>query len=175
METALLELLAPLTDSRRAHTVEVGRKVQAVAHHIPDHLRTDTVVSAYLHDVGYGYPTTGFHPIDGANLLAAHGYSEIVCHLVAFHSASTVEAQIRGFDDVIFRRFTLLDVPGLDVANDFVWWADMTTGPDGETLTIDQRLSDIRDRYEDGSIVRTAIDRSEPLLRGAVQRVEGSM
>lgn len=75
----------------------------------------------------------------------------------------------------MFRRFELARVPGIDVASDFVWWADMTTGPTGQTLTFDERLADIRVRYEIGSIVRTAIDRSEPLLRAAVQRVAGSI
>ncbi|QLY33296.1 HD domain-containing protein [Nocardia huaxiensis] len=175
MEAALSDLLTPLTTARREHTLEVGRKVKRVAHRLPENLRSETVVSAYLHDVGYGYPDTGFHPIDGANLLAARGFSPIVCNLVAFHSASTVEAEVRGIEAEVFDRFRLVDVAGLDRATDLVWWADMTTGPNGELFTIDQRLSEIRDRYEAGSIVRTAIDRSEPLLRGAVQRVEGSM
>lgn len=172
----MAELLAPLTDSRRAHTVEVGRKVEQVAHLVPESLRAEVVTAAYLHDVGYGYPTSGFHPLDGAELLEARGYSHTVCHLVAFHSASTVEADVRGIDPKALDQFAMLDeVPGIDIANDLVWWADMTTGPTGETLTLDERLADIRVRYPEGTLVRTAIDRAEPLLRGAVQRASGSM
>ncbi|MEU2043823.1 HD domain-containing protein [Nocardia niwae] len=176
MESApYADLLSPLTSARRAHTLEVGRKVQNVAHLVPAHLREDTVTAAYLHDVGYGYPVTGFHPIDGANLLASQGFSPVVCSLVAFHSAATVEAEVRGIDPQAFEAFIVPRDADLDVANDFVWWADMTTGPTGETLTIDMRLADILQRYEEGSIVHTAITRAEPLLRGAVQRVAGSM
>jgi hypothetical protein len=176
MESApFADLLSPLTSARRAHTLEVGRKVWSVAHRVPEHLREDTVTAAFLHDVGYGYPVTGFHPIDGANLLASQGFSPVVCSLVAFHSAATIEADVRGLDPQLFKAFAITRDADLDEANDFVWWADMTTGPTGGTLTIDQRLADIKHRYEEGSIVRTAIDRAEPLLRGAVQRVSGSM
>ncbi|MFE3796956.1 HD domain-containing protein [Nocardia tengchongensis] len=176
MDAATAELLVPLTDSRRAHTIAVGRKVERVAHLVPELLRAEVVTAAYLHDVGYGYPATGFHPLDGAELLAARGYSSTVCHLVAFHSASTVEADVRGIPQETLDQFTMsTDVPGLDIASDLVWWADMTTGPTGETLTLDERLADIRVRYPEGTLVRTAIDRAEPLLRGAVQRASGSM
>ncbi|MEV6101034.1 HD domain-containing protein [Nocardia sp. NPDC051981] len=171
MDAALMELLAPLTDSRRAHTIAVGRKVASIAGAIPGHLRDETVTAACLHDVGYGYPVLGFHPIDGAQLLAARGYSRIACHLVAFHSASRIEAEVRGISPDVFDPFVLEEISGIDVASDFVWWADMSTGPTGDPVTIDQRLADIRVRYPDGSIVRTAIDRAEPLLRAAVQRV----
>lgn len=167
----MVELLAPLTDSRRAHTIAVGRKVERIAELIPEHLRDETVTAAYLHDVGYGYPVLGFHPVDGARLLAERGYSTTTCHLVAFHSASTVEAEVRGIAPDVFDPFALEGISGLDGANDFVWWADMSTGPTGQPVTIDQRLADIRVRYEAGSIVRTAIDRAEPLLRAAVRRV----
>ncbi|MFE3195933.1 HD domain-containing protein [Nocardia sp. NPDC059240] len=175
MESAFSDLLAPLSSTRRAHTLEVGRKVRGVASRLPETVRDDAVTAAYLHDVGYGFPATGFHPIDGANLLSTRRFSAAVCNLVAFHSAAVIEAEVRGLDAQIFEPFALADAPDIDVASDFVWWADMTTGPTGETVTIDRRLAEIRERYEEGSVVRTAIDRSEPLLRAAVQRAEGSM
>ncbi|MFI9506189.1 HD domain-containing protein [Nocardia sp. NPDC052566] len=175
MNSEIVDLLSPLTESRRAHSMEVGRKVESVAEFLPDHLRADTITSAYLHDVGYGYPIIGFHPIDGAVLLEKRGYSRAVCHIVAFHSAALVEAEARGLDVAMFRRFELARVPRIDTASDFVWWADMTTGPSGETLTFEERLADIRARYEVGNVVRTAIDRSAPLLQAAVQRVAGSI
>ncbi|MET8424375.1 HD domain-containing protein [Nocardia sp. NPDC004860] len=176
MDAAFAELLAPLTESRRAHTIEVGRKVEQVAHLVPEDIRDEVVTAAYLHDVGYGYPVSGFHPLDGAELLEGRGYSPIICHLVAFHSASTVEADVRGIDAEALDQFALAaEVPGIGMANDLVWWADMTTGPTGGTLTLDERLADIRVRYPEGTLVRTAIDRAEPLLRGAVQRASGSM
>ncbi|WP_225727198.1 MULTISPECIES: HD domain-containing protein [unclassified Nocardia] len=175
MESEMVELLSSLTDARRAHSIEVGRKVESMADSLPVEIRSMTISAAYLHDVGYGHPVIGFHPIDGANLLRERGYPDCVCHIVAFHSASVVEAEVRELDRALFDPFQTLDVPGIAQANDLVWWADMTTGPNGETFTFDERLSEIRSRYEKGSIVHTAIDRAEPLLRAAVQRASGSM
>ncbi|WP_083873957.1 HD domain-containing protein [Nocardia paucivorans] len=81
--------------------------MESIAHRLPSPLRRDAVTAAYLHDVGYGYPDTGFHPIDGARLLRSLGYSPVGCHIVAFHTASEVEAKVRGFDRSIFKPFTL--------------------------------------------------------------------
>jgi hypothetical protein len=142
---------------------------------LPGHFREDAITAAYLHDVGYGHPVTGFHPIDGAILLESLGYSPVVCHVVAFHSASVVEADVRGLDLAVFDRFKATDVAELDVVDAFMWWADMTIGPNGEAFTVDERLDEILRRYEPGSIVHTAISRAEPLIRTMVQRASGSM
>ncbi len=172
---AMTKLLAPLTDSRRAHSLAVGRRMESIADQLPEHLRSDAIDAAYLHDVGYGHPVTGFHPIDGARLLKSLGYSPVVCHLVAFHTAAVVEAEVRGIDLGAFDEFRLEDVVGLDRADDFMWWSDLSTGPNGEPFSVDERIDEILTRYEPGSIVHTAISRSAPLLRAAVQRVSGSM
>lgn len=175
VDDAMAELLKPLTDSRRAHSIAVGRRMESAANLLPDHLRADAVKAAYLHDVGYGHPDLGFHPIDGARLLRSRGYSPVVCHVVAFHTAAEVEAEVRGLDPSVFEEFRLSDVAGLDVVDDFMWWADLSTGPNGEDFTVDQRLREILRRYEPGSIVHTAITQAEPRLRLAVQRASGSM
>lgn len=172
---AMTKLLAPLTDSRRAHSLAVGRRMESVAALLPVSLRSDAVDAAYLHDVGYGYPDTGFHPIDGARLLRNLGYSDVVCHLVAFHTAAVVEAEVRGLDLGAFDEFRLDGVDGLDQADDFMWWADLSTGPAGQPFSVDERIDEILTRYEPGSIVHTAISRSAPLLRAAAQRAAGSM
>ncbi len=172
---AVGELLSPLGDARRAHSLAVGRRMESVVSHLPVELRADAVTAAYLHDVGYGHPDLGFHPIDGARLLRSRGYSPTVCHMVAFHTAAQTEAAVRGLDDQIFDEFQSVDVDGIQTADDFLWWADLSTGPQGEVFTLDERLSEILQRYEPGSIVYTAITRAESQLRDAFQRVSGSM
>lgn len=117
--------------------------MESVAQLLPAHLRADAITAAYLHDVGYGYPDTGFHPIDGARLLPSLGYPSTVCHLVAFHTAAEVEAETRGLDPAVFEPFRSAGVPGLAVADDLLWWADLSTGPSGEAYTLDQRLAEI--------------------------------
>ncbi|WP_433681212.1 HD domain-containing protein [Nocardia sp. CA-119907] len=175
MNEAMAELLSSLTESRRAHSIAVGRRMETVAELLPVGLRVDAVTAAYLHDVGYGHPDIGFHPIDGARLLRSLGYSPVICHLVAFHTAAEVEADVRGLDVGMFEEFALSDVTGLETADDFMWWADLSTGPNGENFTVDERLAEILRRYEPGSVVHTAITRAEPRLRMAVQRASGSM
>ncbi|MGW4330802.1 HD domain-containing protein [Nocardia sp. NPDC004573] len=175
MNEAMADLLSPLTESRRAHSIAVGRRMESVAGLLPTELRADAIMAAYLHDVGYGYPDLGFHPIDGARLLRSLGYSLVVCHLVAFHTAAEVEADVRGLDVGLFEEFRLVGITGLDAADDFMWWADLSTGPNGEDFTVDERLAEILRRYEPGSVVHTAITRAEPRLRMAAQRASGSM
>ncbi len=175
VDRAVAELLAPLTESRRAHSVAVGRRMESVVHLLPANLRRDAVIAAYLHDVGYGHPDLGFHPIDGARLLRSLGYSPVVCHMVAFHTAAEVEAEVRGLDAGVFDEFQLSGVAGLEKADDFLWWSDLSTGPNGDDFTVDERLAEISRRYEPGNVVRTAIAKAEPRLRAAAQRASGSM
>lgn len=172
---AVADLLAPLTESRRAHSVAVGLRMQSIAKLLPGDLRRDAVTAAYLHDVGYAHPDLGFHPVDGARLLRSLGYSPVVCHLVAFHTAAEVEAGVRGLDAGVFDEFRISGVAGLEKVGDFLWWSDLSTGPNGEDFTVDERLAEILRRYEPGSVVHTAITKAEPLLRAAAQRASGSM
>jgi hypothetical protein len=172
---AVADLLSPLTEARRAHSVGVGRRMESVANHLPAELRADAITAAYLHDVGYGRPGLGFHPIDGARFLRALGYSPAVCHMVAFHTAAQIEAEVRGLDARIFDEFSQSDADGIELADDRLWWADLSTGPNGEQCTVDERLAEILQRYEPGSVVHTAITRAEPQLRQVFQRVSGSI
>lgn len=176
MEAAIAELLAPLSEARRAHSLEVGRKIDAVAYLLPATLREVAVAAGCLHDIGHGHPVTGFHALDGANYLAAQGFSQSICHIVAYHSASTVEAEVRGIHWSVYDAFAAPpQLPELDLVHDLVWWADMTTGPNGETWTIDDRIAEIRSRYSPVSVVYTTIVRAEPLLRAAVNRVADTL
>ncbi len=149
--------------------------MESVVHLLPTSLRGDAVTAAYLHDVGYGHPDLGFHPIDGARLLRSLGYSPVVCHMVAFHTAAEVEAAARGLDAGIFDEFQLSGIAGLEKADDFLWWSDLSTGPNGDDFTVDERLAEISRRYEPGNVVHTAIMKAEPRLRAAAQRASGSM
>jgi putative nucleotidyltransferase with HDIG domain len=83
------DLLAVLTDDRRAHSLAVGRKAEAAAAGIALAWRADLAVAAVLHDIGYGHVESGFHPLDGARFLARAGFSPVVCNLVVHDSAST--------------------------------------------------------------------------------------
>jgi hypothetical protein len=168
------DLLSALTPNRRAHSLEVGRKAGAHVQAVAPRLRTDLVAAATLHDIGYGHPVTGFHPLDGAHFLRRLGFSPVVCHLVAYHSASTFEAEVRGISPSEYDAFALED-DALQAAHAVLWWADMTTGPSGETVTVEERLAEIESRYGAGDPVTEFIGLARGVLLAAGQSPSGSM
>ena len=62
---------------RHAHTLGVGRAAEQ--------LTTDTtlIAASYLHDIGYGTPETGFHPLDGAKFLQSRQWPAPLVNLRA--------------------------------------------------------------------------------------------
>ena len=142
-------------------------------------LRADLVIAATLHDIGYGHPASGFHPIDGARFLADQGFSKVVCHLVAHHSASSLEAEERGLDLDIFREFgvsrEITNSAGIEVAHAILWWADLTTSPDGEDVDVTDRLNEICARYGPNDPVTRFVERARDILVDAGQLPIGSI
>lgn len=53
-----------------------------------------------------------------------------------------------------------------------LWWADMTTGPDGQDFTVEQRLAEIGKRYGPDHVVSLTWARARPVVVEVVQRVE---
>lgn len=119
--------------------------------------------AAILHDIGYATPVidTGFHPIDGARYLRRLGVDERIVNLVAHHSCACIEAELRELKSIIDEEFPF--DPSLPHAE--LCFCDMTTSPVGEQVTIDDRLAEIRKRYDPNSIVLQFLERAEPELR----------
>jgi hypothetical protein len=168
------DLLRALEPDRQAHSLAVGRKAQAVASGLPPAVQADLVTAAVLHDIGYAHRVTGFHPLDGARFLAGLGFSRGVCHLVVHHSGSTWEAKERGLDLAVYGEFSVRDVD-LGPAHAVLWWADMTTGPDGADVTVEDRLAEICARYGPDDVVTRFITRARPVLVAAGQSPVGSI
>lgn len=165
--------LSALTAERRAHSVAVGEKVAGAATAAEPWVRADLVAAATLHDVGYGHIDTGFHALDGARYLHGQGYPAVVLELVAMHSASWIEAEVRGLDSSLLQAFkTDLD---LRQAHAVLWWADMTTGPQGQDVGVEDRLQEICARYGQGDVVTRFIERARPVLLAAGQSPTGSI
>jgi len=55
---------------------------------------------------------------------------------------------------------------------DALWTADMTTGPHGEALTYNERLSEILARYQPTSIVGQAMLQAQPAISAAINRTQ---
>jgi hypothetical protein len=126
--------------------------------------------AAILHDIGYAprLADTGFHPLDGARYLRdAERAEPMVCRLVAHHSCAIIEAEERGLAGQLAREFGRAP---RDLADALIY-CDMTTGPDGQRMPIEQRLADIRARYGPTDLVTRAIAHSAPQLEAAARRI----
>ncbi len=163
--------LANTLPRRWSHSQGVARQAERLAPALgPD--AALLAAAAVLHDVGYAprLATTGFHPLDGARFLRdSHHADGRLIRLVANHSFALLEAEERGL-----RRFLELEFPLLEDQSlvDALVYCDMTTTPDGELTSSEQRVAEIVGRYGGDSIVGRFIRRAEPLIRAAVDRTE---
>ncbi|RSM58967.1 phosphohydrolase [Amycolatopsis sp. WAC 01376] len=162
------QLVAPL-GRRWSHVRAVAARAREVAAAVSGDDVESLVAAAWLHDIGYSEQIghTRFHPLDGARFLRAHGWPVSVVNLVAHHSGARFEAEERGLSSEL-AEFPFVDSPVLDA----LVLADLTTGPGGERLSYDERISEILRRYpEDDPVHRTWV-KASPILREAVERAE---
>lgn len=123
--------------------------------------------AAWLHDIGYSPELidTGFHPLDGARYLRdVQQASPLLCRLVANHTGALIEAEERGLASAMSAEFPAMS----QSLSDALTYCDMTTGPDGQPLSAEQRLADIHARYGPDHLVSRSITRSAGQLRDAV-------
>ncbi|WP_310962420.1 HD domain-containing protein [Nocardioides terrisoli] len=154
---------------RLAHVRATGETARNVAQRVCPDDELVLACAGLMHDIGYSpaLSATGFHPLDGARWLRTLGEERLSC-LVAHHSGARWEAGVRGLSSEL-DEFPLED----SIAADVLTFADLTTGPRGDQVDIDQRIADIRRRYPREHPVTVALARSEPHLREVVARVQG--
>lgn len=158
-----MTLLATALPTRWAHTIGVATTARQLAH-ILDPDNADRIeAAAWLHDIGYA-PTlvhTGFHPIDGATYLqrTTPTLTEITS-LVAHHTGARFEAHQRGLTAELARY----PHPTHDIDLAILNCADLCTGPHGDPVNPDARLTEVLHRYPPEHPVHQAITRSGPLL-----------
>jgi hypothetical protein len=160
-------LLSPL-GNRWSHVRQVGEQARRIAYVVPPADRDLLVAAAYLHDVGYApeLAKTGFHPLDGARWIRDHGPGGRLARLVAHHSCALFEAQVRGLSETLLSEFE----PEDSVTNDALVFCDLTTGPQGEILSFDERISDIYKRYGPDHDVTKALNMSRKALESCHAR-----
>lgn len=126
-------------------------------------------VAAWLHDIGYApdIAKTQFHPLDGARWLLEEGFEDRVTALVAHHSCAASEAELRGFEQCL----SAFPNEGSN-ASDALLFSDMTTGPEGQNLSAQERLDEIISRYGDNHLVTQTIQSKTTSILAAIQRVE---
>ena len=161
----LLEVPLP---RRWAHVQGVAAQARSLAP-ILGHDTDLLEAAAWLHDIGYspGIADTCFHPLDGARYLRDVEHADLgLCRLVANHSCAILEAAERGLADVLSSEFPSPD-PKL---NDALAYCDMTTTPTGDVVSVQDRLSEIVERYGPQDVVTRFIRRAEPELVSSVVR-----
>jgi hypothetical protein len=128
----------------------------------------ELVAAAWLHDIGYAprLVSTGFHPLDGARFLRDEGAGDRLASLVAHHSCAVHEARVRGLEDVLLAEFEREDSPTYDA----LVFCDLTTGPDGESLTYQARMDEIEQRYGPVHEVTRALEVARADLAGCCER-----
>ncbi|MGM1057848.1 HD domain-containing protein [Saccharothrix sp. Mg75] len=164
--------LASSLPRRWTHVRSVAKRAGLAAEVVEDAERELLTAAAVLHDVGYApeLAETGFHSLDGARYLERQGFPERLCALVAHHSCAYREAELRDCSAELARwmdeQTSLRDV---------LWWADMTTGPDGDTIGVRERIAEIQARYGPEDLVTFFVRQAEPELVAAVERTEARL
>jgi DNA-binding FadR family transcriptional regulator len=157
-------LLEPELPRRWAHSRGVAGQAVALRRLLSQY--ADLLeAAAWLHDIGYASPlaVAGFHPLDGARHLRETGFGDrTLWTLVAHHTCAEIEAEVRGLGEVLAAEFPLSEVDPFLVAA--LTYCDMTIGPDGNPLTVDQRITEILSRYGPDDVVRRAIAQATPIL-----------
>ena len=162
------DFLAESLPARWSHVSEVARRASIVSR--AGDISEILEIAAWSHDIGYAprLAVTGFHPLDGARYLRSLGAPDRVVGLVAFHSAAAVEAEEFGVADELAE---FEDEQTL--TRDLLWYLDMTTGPDGQCLSFDERMSEVRERYPADHYVIQALDLGMSERVAAVERATG--
>ena len=153
---------------RWTHVVAVGTAAGRLAS-IDPRFAEFVAPAAWLHDVGYspGVSATGCHPLDGARFLQVREAPAELVSLVAYHSGAEFEAEERRLVGQLeaFERPPQLDL-------DILTLVDMTNGPSGEPLSVDERLREILSRYGPSDPVHRAVTRSSEYLGACCSRAQ---
>lgn len=128
--------------------------------------------AGWLHDIGYAdsLDAVGFHPIDGARHLRDIGFGDrTLWTLVAHHTSARIEAGLRGVADILEAEFPADAVDPFLISA--LTYCDLTTGPDGHPVSVDDRLTEILDRYGPDDLVHQAISQAAPTLRQQAHQI----
>jgi hypothetical protein len=93
-----------------------------------------------------------------------------VCCLVAYHSGSRFIAEAQGLGQALgeFREES-------GIVADVLTYADQTTGPHGQEMTVDHRIADMLERHGPDSVQAFVHPVRGPYLRNVVDRVEDAL
>jgi putative nucleotidyltransferase with HDIG domain len=167
----LAQVLLGALPGRWRHTIGVARRAEELAGTL-DEDPEPLIAAAWLHDIGYAEPArdTGFHPLDGARYLDRRHWPARISALVAHHSGACFVARVRGLaaelDGYPDERSPVADA---------LTYADQTTGPAGQRMTVAQRMADMLARHGTESPNAAVHHLRGPYLLAVAGRVEGRL
>ena len=153
---------------RLAHSRAVARRARFLALTVEPQCAPLLVAAAWVHDIGYApcLRESGFHPLDGARYLRRISWPPEICNLVAHHSGARFVASVLELESQLGQYpFTQ------DAVSDALTVADQTTGPHGEAMNTEERMSDMLRRHGPDSANAVAHQLRQPYLRAAATRV----
>jgi putative nucleotidyltransferase with HDIG domain len=153
--------------TRWQHVQAVAQRAAQLAPTLPVADRPTLVAAAWLHDIGYNpcIIDTGLHALDGARYLRRLGYPATVVALVAHHTGAAFEAAQRRLTTEL-AEFATVDGPVLDA----LVTADLTSGPAGQPMAVDDRIDEILTRYPADHAVHLAVLDARPSLEECTRR-----
>jgi hypothetical protein len=171
------ELLTQLDDDgqRWRHTQAVAARAAEAAHLFDDTTSDLLVAAAWLHDIGYApkLHRHRFHPVDGAEHVEEQLSAPGLAGLIAHHSGARFVAEVRGvlplmtpFAEPYFWRGPLADA---------LTWADQTTGPNGQRMSVEERLHEMLTRHGPDSPNARSNNRRAPAIIAAVRATEARL
>jgi hypothetical protein len=164
------ELLATL-GGRWGHVRGVARQAGRVAVILPPEDRDVLIAAAYLHDIGYApsLTETGLHSLDGARHLRTLEL-ERLAGLVAYHSGSRGEAELRGLLAELAEFHDEASATSMALT-----YCDMTTSGSGEVIAYGERVADVERRYGPEHLVARSVRRARPEVERCIRFVEGRL
>ncbi len=90
-----------------------------------------------------------------------------VAALVAHHTGARIEAQLRGFHG--YEREFPFAGSVLDVA---LTYCDVTTGPDGSRMAVEDRVAEVKTRYGPGHVTARAMKAGLPEFLSAREQMD---
>jgi len=154
--------------TRWAHSHAVALRAEEIAAVVDPADAGVLVAAAHLHDIGHApeLAAFGFHPLDGACWLEDQGLDRLA-GLVAHHTAATFEAEARGFAPAM-SHFP----DERSAVSDALTYCDLTTGPEGEPVSVAERLGEIERRYGSASLVVRSLGQASETILAMVERTE---
>lgn len=165
------EWLSESMPARWKHTQQVAATAEMLAAQLKlsDAEKTTLVASAWLHDIGYTQTQVhDWHPLAGAIVLRGMEL-DTVANYVAWHTTAPEEVVFLGLSEQM-ASFRNAD----DVVTDCLTYSDMSSGPNGEVFTFEQRLSELKERRGEDSFQFKTMTQAWVRLLEVRDRVEAA-